>query len=77
MYDAGDVFRPNKVQAYKWCRLAVDTEPPGHVRSNDADILVRFRKKMTQAEIDEAETFVKDWEPLKPIYGQMVDTDDG
>ena len=77
MYDAGDVFRPSNVQAYKWCRLAVETEAAGHVRSNDVDILVRFRKKMNQAEIDEAETLIKNWAPLKPVYSQMGDTDDG
>jgi TPR repeat protein len=77
MYDGGDVFKPNNVEAYKWCRLAVATEAEGHARANDVKILVRFRKKMSQAEIDEGEVLFKSWRPLKGVTTQMGDTDDG
>ena len=77
MYDAGDVFQPNKVEAYKWCRLAVDKEPKGHARDNDAKILAKYRKKMTLSELNQGETLVRNWKPFVDAGPQMSDTDDG
>ena len=77
MYDAGDVFQPNNVEAYKWCRLAVDKEPEGRTRNNNVKILAKYRKKMTLSELNQGETLVRNWKPLVDGGVQMSDTDDG
>jgi TPR repeat protein len=33
MYDAGDTFAKDNIEAYKWCKLAANEEPDGQVRS--------------------------------------------
>ena len=77
MYHAGDVFQPNNVEAYKWCRLAVDKLPKGHTRDSDANILAKYRKKMTLSELNQGEKLVRNWKPLVDDGMQMSDTDDG
>jgi hypothetical protein len=67
MYDGGDVFIPNNVEAYKWCQLAVNSEPDGDEKTNDAEILVKFRKLMSQKEINEGEALTKSWKPIKSV----------
>lgn len=77
MYDAGDVFEPNDVEAYKWCRLAVEHEPEGRVRDNDQAILQKFKTKLSQDGFKNAEKLAATWMPLKDAGGHMRNPDDG
>ena len=77
MYDAGDVFKRDKLEFYKWCKLAVDQEPEGKVRDNDVQIIERLKKKMTPSEIIDGDKLVERWRPLKPTNSRMGDVEDG
>ena len=77
MYDAGDTFAKNNIAAYKWCTLAVNQEPDGHAKQNDAKILERLKRKMTPQDIKTGDALVKAWQPLRPTNAHMQDTDDG
>ena len=77
MYDAGDVFERNDIEAYKWCKLSVDQEPKGHARDNDIKILSKYRKKLSLSDWDSAETLARKWSPLQETrYPNVADTDD-
>jgi len=77
MYDAGDVFERNDIEAYKWCKLSVDQEPLGHARNNDIKILSKYRKKLSLSDWDIAENLARKWSPLqKSRYPIEHDTDD-
>ena len=76
MYDAGDVFKRDKLEFYKWCRLAVDQEPEGKARDNDVHILEHLKKKMTPSEIIDGDKLVERWRPLKPTNTRMGDVED-
>jgi hypothetical protein len=77
MYDAGDTFEKNDIEAYKWCKLAVDQEPDGQVKQNDAKILERFKRKLTPQDIEAGDALVAAWKPLKPTDVHMRDKADG
>ena len=77
IYDAGDTFEKNNIEAYKWCKLAVDQEPDGQVKQNDANILERFTRKLSRQDIETGNTLVKGWQPLKPTNIHMRDKDNG
>lgn len=77
MYDAGDVFEPNDIEAYKWCRLAVDLEPDGRVKDVDSRILEKFKNKLSYSDKKKAEELAKAWKPIIDVGGHMRDPDDG
>ncbi len=77
MYDAGDTFAKDNVEAYKWCKLAVDQEPDGQVKQNDIKILERFKHKLTPQDIEIGDALVTGWKPLKPTNVHMRDKADG
>ncbi len=61
MYGNGDGVPQDNVEALKWFDLAASRHPPGRKRRNslrDRDFLT---KKMTSAEIAEAERLVHEW----------------
>ena len=74
---AGDTFAKDNIEAYKWCKLAVDQEPDGQVKQNDANILERFTRKLSRQDIETGNTLVKGWQPLKPTNIHMRDKDNG
>jgi len=77
MYDAGDVFERNDIEAYKWCKLSVDNEPEGHAKMNDVLILSKYRKKLSLDDWNTGETLARNWKPLmKTLYSNGHDTDD-
>jgi hypothetical protein len=77
MYGAGDTFAKDNVEAYKWCKLAVDQEPDGQVKQNDVKILERFKHKLTPQDVEIGDTLVTGWKPLKPTNFRMRDKADG
>lgn len=77
MYDAGDTFAKDNVEAYKWCKLAVDQEPDGQVKDNDIKILERFKRKLKPQDIEAGDALVAGWKPLKPTNFHMRDKADG
>jgi TPR repeat protein len=77
IYDAGDAFEPNNIEAYKWCYLAVEHEPDGHAKKGDERIFEKFKAKMSDEDRKKAEDLAKAWKPLKDAGGGMRDTDDG
>ena len=77
MYDAGDTFAKDNVEAYKWCKLAVDQEPDGQVKDNDIKILERVKRKLKPQEIEAGDALVVGWKPLKPTNVHMRDKADG
>jgi hypothetical protein len=77
MYYAGDTFAKNNIEAYKWCKLAVDQEPEGHAKQNDIKILERFKRKLSPQDIETGDALVKAWQPLKPTSVHMGDKDNG
>ena len=77
MYDAGDTFAKDNVEAYKWCKLAVDQEPDGQVKDNDIKILERFKRKLKPQDIEAGDALAAGWKPLKPTNVHMRDKADG
>ncbi len=65
MYDNGQGVPQDYVQAQKWYNLAASRFPPGEPR----DIAVKNRdhvaKKMTPAQISEAQRLAREWRPKK------------
>ena len=77
MYDAGDTFAKDNIEAYKWCKLAANEEPDGQVKQNDMKIFERFKRKLTPQEIEAGDALVTGWKPLKPTNIHMRDKADG
>jgi TPR repeat protein len=46
MYGRGDVFKSDKIEAYKWCKLAVLKMPDGNDKDECTGILTRLSKSM-------------------------------
>ncbi len=65
MYYNGEGITQDYVQAHMWYNLAVSRLPPGKTR----DIAVGNRdtvaKKMTPAQISEAQNLAREWRPKK------------
>jgi hypothetical protein len=76
MYDAGDVFLKDDIEAFKWCRLAVDQEPDGLVRDNDLELLRKLVHDMNVDDIKMANDLASKWKPIKPAPSQSGLTGD-
>jgi TPR repeat protein len=77
IYDAGDAFEANDIEAYKWCWLAVEHEPAGRVRENDRSILQKFMAKLSGDALKKAQKLAETWTPLRDSGRHMSDPDDG
>jgi TPR repeat protein len=60
LYESGNGVKQDYVQAYMWYSLVV-ADYPGN--ANAAGGLQAVAKKMTPAQLSEAQTLVRDWKP--------------
>ena len=73
MHAAGDAFMKDDIEAFKWCRLAVDQETEGHARDNDIKLLKALIDKMSVDDIKKAQYLADQWAPLRQTIGKMGD----
>jgi TPR repeat protein len=77
MHAAGDAFAKDDIEAFKWCRLAVDQEPEGHARDYDIELLQAYIHSMSEEDIKKGQAFADKWMPLKQTASRMGDVEDG
>ncbi len=65
MYAQGRGVTQDYVQAYMWFKLAVSKDSPGFFRDTAVDIRDDVAKKMTPAQISEAQKLAREWKPKK------------
>jgi TPR repeat protein len=77
MHAAGDAFVKDDIEAFKWCRLAVDQEPEGRTRDNDIELLKSYVHRMSADDIKKGQALVDKWKPLQQTDIKMGDVGDG
>jgi len=76
MHAAGDAFVRDDIEAFKWCRLAVDHEPDGHARDNDIKLLQSYIHRMPANDIKQGQAMANKWAPLRQTTRKMGDVSD-
>ena len=77
MHAAGDAFIRDDIEAFKWCRLAVDQEPNGQARDNDIKLLQSYIHRMSAEDIVKGQNLASKWTPLRQTRSKMSDVSDG
>jgi hypothetical protein len=77
MHAAGDAFLKDDIEAFKWCRLAVDQEPEGRARDHDIELLQAYIHRMSVEDIKKGQVLADKWAPLKQTTRTMGDVGDG
>jgi hypothetical protein len=77
MHAAGDAFVRDDIEAFKWCRLAVDQEPEGQARDNDIKLLQSYIHRMSAEDIKKGRNLADKWAPLRQTKSKMGDISDG
>ena len=75
MFEGNDFIR-DKIEIYKWLKLAVERMPEGSSRDGEQERLLKIKAEMTSDEVDEGDNRAKNWRPLKQVRGTMRDKDD-
>ena len=76
MYGAGNVFPPDKQEAYKWCKLAALEMPFGKARDLAVKILNRYISKMSEDQLSVGKADVESWKPLRQTKFTMQNMED-
>ena len=66
-----DVFNQDKIEIYKWLKLAVTFMPKGDTREKENSRLNELKAIMPFEDILEAEKRAENWQPLKQTYSLM------
>ena len=77
MHAAGDAFIRDDIEAFKWCRLAVDQEPEGNARDNDIKLLQSYIHHMSAEDIKKGRNLADKWAPLRQTTSKMGDVSEG
>jgi hypothetical protein len=72
----GNGFTRDKIEIYKWLKLATERMPEGNALEEEKERLTKISSEMTQEEIEEGNRRAKVWRPLKQAAGKMRDKDD-
>ncbi len=65
MYRKGQGVPRDYIQAYMWYNLAASRYPPGEDRDKAVNNRYLLSKRMTLAQISEAEKLAREWKPKK------------
>ncbi len=65
MYRNGEGVPQDYVQAHMWYNLAASKFPPGERRDKAVENRYIVAKKMTPAQISEAQKLAREWKPKK------------
>ena len=76
IYGAGDVFASDNIEAMKWCRLANDLMPMGKARDTAVKFMDQFARRMSDAEVKEANVRVDTWRPLRQTTSTLRDKEE-
>ncbi len=63
MYISGQGVTTDFVQAYKWLNIAASSFPPGKQRDRTVMVRDNVAKRMTPAQISEAQKLAREWRP--------------
>ncbi len=65
IYELGRDVPHDHVQAHTWFNLAASSFPPGEDRVKAVKKRDKIAKRMTQAQISEAQNLAREWRPKK------------
>ena len=65
MYHEGQVVPQDYAQAHRWYNLAASRFPPGEERDKAVKNRDHVAKRMTPAQISEAQKLAREWRPKK------------